>query len=1283
MDAVVAPERLNIVGGVWTPKLSGSFQEGEVSLPFHIEGKCELKELGGHMKLFLTDMKIETHQMHLLQEEKDEVLSEYRAQVDLKIENMVAAGENPPNDVERMEKEEREIGALYDARLAQKEKSRPMPSRLFLYLTRRKPKPKMNDAHTMGTKINCPSKDGSGVFGVSGYSLGTFQASLKDVPDPLSYGGCVVLKLPNDYPKSETPTIYGYVRFQSAKNIKVNTHEALGIADLNDSLKKILEQASSERPIKKASDEIKPSHFYNKKAVDAWASFNYPMDQEVEFPIFMKMLDQVNIFLCEAQAWRIFKAVDIDGSGEVGASEFENFLMAFDVLGHGSADLACLDIYESLKMKPTEAYGEFGKHEGMDLSAFIEASEMLGLREGLQNEDLVKAFQGSYRIPTDKIYLTYEEFKKAWLRVADLKQEFMKRKLKFDPSPLAQARLRDRMYRIITDQEEAYMANLAKINDVVEEVKKQRRHKKDEKKREKAAAKEALEHENAKFTALRGQEKRLMAKLAEEEKTKKRGEERVLRAKLLQQQKEAHTRELREIAEKRDAGEKLRTDEIRAQGLDRLDLSVKELRHLPASLNDTLAAQTKLTYLVTIDFSHNILESIPEENFFYWMNSLRNLKLSQNRLKKLPDNEMQYLIKLEILEIDNNRLEIFPSMCSHLTALQRLDISNNKLTQLPEAFGLCSNLKYFKAHSNELLTLPNSIGGCFRLEFVDVSRNRIREFPEDFAFMASLTHLDACGNNIGHLPHDIGNCKKLLYLDLSTNILVFLPESFSKLENLEICNLERNELILEPNRFTNCKALKDLRMKSNKTRHITPDIGSCKSVMRFDASSNMIETIPTEIGLMVALEQLDLSYNALTSIPPELASCGMIQILNLRFNNIEGPFPSTIGLVESLVQLDMSFNKITELPSSIIGLKRLTTLKAERCQLTAIPKTITALKNLTQLDVQNNRFIRFPTELLGCHSLRDLDLRNNSLTLLPRSICGMTMLQRLDLSRNLLKALPIEFCQVLESVEDVGLADNPWGDLPPKWGKIWEHRKTTDGPGGYDVADAVDFLYGMSSFYDCAEEIWRDHGVFHYTNRLGFGDFLVELRKRIPSSWHEGLVEHAKTLYFQSRSSGIFPRWYSLEGHDTIQEERATMKAVDDARRERNVALARDGALAKDERLRKAYDVAPLVRAQRLGALSQEHALNEQVIANMESAALNHSAIERHHLAEKRAKRREAKMLKKESHEMERLKEILDTDREALLEETDPEGAQRRKDRKRRKANLARAAKFEAQETKI
>ena len=77
----------------------------------------------------------------------------------------------------------------------------------------------------------------------------------------------------------------------------------------------------------------------------------------------------------------------------------------------------------------------------------------------------------------------------------------------------------------------------------------------------------------------------------------------------------------------------------------------------------------------------------------------------------------------------------------------------------------------------------------------------------------------------------------------------------------------------------------------------------------------------------------------------------------------------------------------------------------------------------------------------------------------------------------------------------------------------------------------------------------------------------------------------------------------------------------------------------------------------------------------MEAAALQHCNIERDVIADKRVRRRETKMLKKETHEMERLREILDTDREAMLEEMDPSGSDRKRAKKKAKANAARKAK--------
>ena len=193
---------------------------------------------------------------------------------------------------------------------------------------------------------------------------------------------------------------------------------------------------------------------------------------------------------------------------------------------------------------------------------------------------------------------------------------------------------------------------------------------------------------------------------------------------------------------------------------------------------------------------------------------------------------------------------------------------------------------------------------------------------------------------------------------------------------------------------------------------------------------------------------------------------------------------------------------------------QLTLINAERCLLTSLPDTFTYLDRLTVLELPNNRFTRFPIELHQMKGLKTLNLANNIMALLPRNINLMTNLESLNLSRNQLRALPVEFTDILESVAVVELGHNPWSDLPPRWGKLWPDAHTTEGSGGYSLSDAVDFLYGMRTFYDTAEQIWEELGVYHYTHKLCFEDFLQELRRRIPRTWHEGLVDYVKHVYF-------------------------------------------------------------------------------------------------------------------------------------------------------------------------
>ena len=222
-----------------------------------------------------------------------------------------------------------------------------------------------------------------------------------------------------------------------------------------------------------------------------------------------------------------------------------------------------------------------------------------------------------------------------------------------------------------------------------------------------------------------------------------------------------------------------------------------------------------------------------------------------------------------------------------------------------------------------------------------------------------------------------------------------------------------------------------------------------------------------------------------------------------------------------------------------------------------MPDTITDLTKLSFLELSGNRFTRFPIELSDLKSLKTLNILNNRMDLLPRAIGEMTQLETLNLSRNILKALPVEFVRVL-SVPDVDSL-NPWSILlPNKWGKLWldKHARQTE-PEVIMWPMLLTFCTVYGDLFDAAEEIWAEFGVFHYTNRLGFGDFLEELRRRLASKWHEGLVEHVKTVYFESRSTGIFPRWYSLEGYEDIQRENELIRQYDKERREE--CAAREG----------------------------------------------------------------------------------------------------------------------------
>lgn len=1184
MHPIVFASRVEISGGLWTLKIGGSFQEGDPSVTkFSIEGRADIKELANkYLRLFFEDVKFTQRKIILTHQEKQKIADDY-----LKDNKLGDDDDDEEEKLANRQKESKFIQALIDEQENQVFK---LP-KLTLFMSRKKPKMRMIDIHKLGSRIFLHN-DSKGHFGRQN-TLGTFEASLKDIPDALSYKGLVVVKLPEEEPESNEPIVYGFIKFQSARGMKVKTSESLHLSDIAGTLTKLLD-AKDRSKIRKITETIQPISFYTNLTKKGWVAFQKQPDDLVDYDLFLKIIDYCNVFLVNSQAHRIFKAVDVGGKGLIGMSEFENFLISYDVLEQASNDLIVLDVYDSLKMTAMAGFGEFGNHEGLDYSGFCEALQVLSIKEKT-DEEIVEAFCFAGGIKEKLIsttFLTLTQFKKGWLKLADLENEVSKRGMKVDRGAMATSRNRERLLRTLNTQEEAYLESLSKVNGLVESVKSDRRMRREERRHEQEAVKLKLRHNMERFIAVRGQEKRLQVKKDQEDRSKKRLEQKVLRNQLMVRQQQQEMAEKGNIAEARQKAAKLRVEQVQALGLDRLDLSVKELRKIPTELFDSDEAQTKLAYLVVVNLSRNLLEELPEKNLFFWLTETKKLVLSQNRLVTLPD-ELENLAKLQFLEVHNNRLTALPNGTSQLTALRRLDVSNNSLSTFPDGIGCCGSLEYLAAHTNKLTTLPQSLGGCFELQFLDLSRNKLCDLPESMDQLASLTHLDVNTNTLGHLPSRIGLCHKLNMLDVSNNYITYLPETFSSLKQLEICQLHSNLLVLHPNRFNSLHKLKKLTIHNNQCKSLYTDIRGMNLLELFTAGHNEISFIPPEIGLLTTLQELNLERNALHTLPPELGACSQLRLLDVSFNRLTGCFPETIGLIRSLQHLTLSHNAINIIPKSIVALTKLRSLVATDCLIAELPDNFTNLRNLQALDFNSNKFTLLPLQIFHLTSLRTVSFANNLLQLLPKCISQLTFLDSLDLSRNQLRALPIEFIPVLECVPSVGLLGNSWADYPPKWSSSPQftmsgnsnhdpaHRSTahssnalgeleSTGPQlGYSTADAINFLYCMSVFYNDAEALWKTTGALHYTNRLSFQDFVQDLKTRLPHSYHNGLTEYVKYIYFKSRESGIFPRWYCCP--EDLVTENKLLQENDNQRRRDNVLRAKEEQRSKEQSMLYAY----------------------------------------------------------------------------------------------------------------
>jgi Leucine-rich repeat (LRR) protein len=367
-----------------------------------------------------------------------------------------------------------------------------------------------------------------------------------------------------------------------------------------------------------------------------------------------------------------------------------------------------------------------------------------------------------------------------------------------------------------------------------------------------------------------------------------------------------------------------------------------------------------------IDLSMNNIWSLPE-NLFCSLTALNFLNISGNRLQDI--NDLGFRERPPLAKDDNarNADPILAKQNGCLLDLEMIDVSHNHFVLLPgNGFGTLKRLKYLKAHDNEIsMVADKALTGLKSLQVINLSSNKIVALPSE-------------------LFHDPVHSIQEIYLQ-NNSISVLAPGLFANLDQLQLLDLSSNQL-----------------------------------------TSAWIDHT-TFIGL-IRMVLLNLSSNKITKLDRAVFNdLYTLQILNLRFNQLENIAADTFSPMNNLHTLLLSHNKIKYLDAySLNGLYVLSLLSLDNNALTGVhPEAFRNCSSLQDLNLNGNELTKVPIALKDMRILKTVDLGENKLTQLDEpGFKGMNNLYGMRLIGNLIENVTVKAFKSLPSLQILNLARN-------------------------------------------------------------------------------------------------------------------------------------------------------------------------------------------------------------------------------------------------------------------
>jgi Leucine-rich repeat (LRR) protein len=423
-------------------------------------------------------------------------------------------------------------------------------------------------------------------------------------------------------------------------------------------------------------------------------------------------------------------------------------------------------------------------------------------------------------------------------------------------------------------------------------------------------------------------------------------------------------------------------NEINTSSLKSLDVNKNRIQEINLKKNF-------LPNLEYLDLSQNRLFSIKNESFLN-MNKLKHLNLSFNKLDLESElNNVSYfhgLSLLEKLDLSFNEIKYLDSKATfqYLNSLKYLNLSNNRLKTLDAfIFGYLSNLNQLNLASNNISFLnENCFFNLVNINNLRLSSNQINStdfLKSNEIFLYNLEYLDLEVNQIVLInERHFQSYYKLSYLNLNSNPIKSINYNafigLISLKTLWISNTKIDSLFLNSN-------LQELDLS-----YLNVSILGVEQLTNIEwiNLANSKVNCSFELFLSNSTKYVDFSYNQFkwendSKIFNKLGSS--LEVLKLRQTKLQKLDQINLKNLINLRHLDLSFNNLSFISQDSFEFN----LNLEYLDLSSnsLYEFSTVLNKLKYLNLENNQIKSTNEVLKDYYSIEIFKMANNRLDKYP------------------------------------------------------------------------------------------------------------------------------------------------------------------------------------------------------------------------------------------------------------------------------------------------------------